>query len=232
MDFEARLEEFYRQVDLSDSDVVDIGAHTGRHALPLAELVGPKGIVHAFEPIPVIRAQFCANLHQHGCNNVVVYPFALSDHAGLSKFTYVPSLPEESGLKRRHIYNAEPGVVQEIEVKIERLDDVLASTHIRLIKMDVEGGELDVLKGSLQILRSSRPIVLFECGAASFLTYHNKPEEIFDIFSSNGYQIFSVIGTRMTSAAEFSHASHAQAFWDYVALHRSEVSLGNLLYND
>jgi FkbM family methyltransferase len=232
MDFEAKLEEFYEQLDLRNATIVDVGAHVGRHAIPFAKQVGARGTVHAFEPIPTIRTQLCSKLVEQDCNNVIIYPFALSDRPGLSKFTYIPNLPEESGLKRRHIYNAEPKDVQEIEVKVECLDDVLPTSHIRVIKMDVEGGELDVLRGSTRTLRSSRPIVLFECGAACFLGYHDEPGKIFDIFASNDYEIFSVIGTRMATAQEFELASRTQAFWDYIAVHRSEVDLGKLLHNN
>jgi FkbM family methyltransferase len=229
MDFEAKLEAFYQQINLLSSNVVDIGAHIGRHAIPLAKRVGLRGTVHSFEPIPLIRRKFCLNLEEQGCNNVVVYPFALSDHTGISKFTYVPNLPEESGLKQRHTYNAEPLGIQEIEVKIERLDDICLDSKIRLIKMDVEGGELDALKGSQMILRSSRPIVLFECGAASFLNYHDKPSDIFEIFTSNEYEIYSILGTRIATAEEFHSATHAQNFWDYIALHRSDSEFSKLL---
>ena len=55
MDFEAKLEAFYNQLDLDGTTIIDIGAHIGRHAIPLAKKIGPAGLLYAFEPIPLIR---------------------------------------------------------------------------------------------------------------------------------------------------------------------------------
>lgn len=217
MDFEALLEAFYRQLDLSGKEVVDVGAHVGRHALPLAEKVGKRGIVHAFEPIPVIRGRFVANAVTANANNVVVYPFALSQTNGLAEFQYIPNLPEESGLKARHVYNAVPDPVQLIPVQQHRLDDLLPAARVGFMKIDIEGGELDMLGGAVNTLAKSRPIVAFECGAASFLGYHDRPQDIFQLFADNDYLVYSIHGDVVETAEAFREASYAQIFWDYIA---------------
>lgn len=218
MDYEAMLEAFYRRLELKGADVVDIGAHSGRHTVPLSNLVGIDGTCYAFEPIPAIRKLLAENIAAKGLNNTVILPFALSEKTGVAEFTFVPNLPEESGLKKRHTYNAKPSGFQQIPVKVRRLDEVLpASAKIRFIKIDVEGGELDVLRGSLKVLDTDRPIVAFECGAAAFLGYHESPDEIFEIFRSRGYNVFSITGLHMPGVEEFRKASFAQSFWDYVA---------------
>lgn len=230
MDFEAMLEEFYNQLDLDGTTVIDIGANIGRHAIPLAKKVGVRGVVHAFEPIPLIRSHLSENLFLAELNNVVVYPFALANESGVADFNYIPNLPEESGLKKRHIYNAVPSEYKLIKVGVFRLDDLIPlKNKISFIKIDVEGGELDVLRGATGLLESSRPIVAFECGAASFLGYHETPEEIFNLFSSLGYQVYSITGEHMTGALAFNKASHAQNFWDYIALPRGLEGLAGLL---
>lgn len=232
MDFEAKLEVFYKQLDLNGTTVIDIGAHVGRHAIPLAHKVGVRGLVYAFEPIPVIRSRLCENLIACGLNNVAVYPFALSSERGVSDFNYIPNLPEESGLKKRHIYNAVPSEFQKIKVGVFRLDDLIPLKNtISFVKIDVEGGELDVLRGAKELLESSRPIVAFECGASSFKGYHETPDEIFNIFSNLGYQIFSIIGQQISDVACFSEATHAQTAWDYIAFPRGKEKLSKLLTN-
>jgi FkbM family methyltransferase len=230
MDFEKKLEEFYNCMDLTGATVIDIGAHIGRHAIPLAKKVGMTGFLYAFEPIPVIRNCLTENLWSSGLNNVAVYPFALSSKRGVSEFNYVPNLPEESGLKKRHLYNGVPSEFQKIEVGVFRLDDLIPSRNkISFIKIDVEGGELDVLQGASELLESSQPIVAFECGAGSFLGYHKTPEAIFKIFSSLEYKIFSITGERIIDAEAFSKASYAQNFWDYVALPFGKEGLSKFL---
>lgn len=73
MDYEGLLEAFYSRLPLNGSTVIDVGAHTGRHAIPLATLVGASGIVHAFEPIPEIRGQLAQNLESASVNNALSF---------------------------------------------------------------------------------------------------------------------------------------------------------------
>jgi FkbM family methyltransferase len=232
MDFEAKLEAFYNQLDLDGTTIIDIGAHIGRHAIPLAKKIGPAGLLYAFEPIPLIRNRLNENIYASGLNNVVVLPFALSTKREVADFTYVPNLPEESGLKERRIYNDIPSEFQKIKVGVFQLDDLIPlGSKVSFLKIDVEGGELDVFLGASNLLESTRPIVAFECGAASFLGYHEAPDRIFDIFDALGYQIFAITGERILTKEIFSKATYAQNFWDYIAFPFGKEELAGLLKN-
>ncbi len=233
MNYEAKLETFYTRLPLGGTVVVDVGAHKGRHAIPLSKLVGMDGVCYAFEPIPSIREVLAANISAQALNNTVIFPFALGEANRLAEFNFIPNLPEESGLKKRAIYNAEPSEFQQISVKVCRLDDVLPSVeNVKFIKMDVEGGELDVLRGSIKILDCSRPVVAFECGAAGYLGYSANPDEIFEIFSSRGYSIFSITGIRIENTHDFRRETTAQQFWDYIAFPEIQPALAALLTAD
>ena len=232
MDFEAKLEAFYNQLDLDGTTIIDIGAHIGRHAIPLAKKIGPAGLLYAFEPIPLIRNRLNENIYVSGLNNVVVLPFALSTKREVADFTYIPNLPEESGLKERRIYNDVPSEFQKIKVGVFQLDDLIPlGSKVSFLKIDVEGGELDVFLGAGKLLASSRPIVAFECGAASFLGYHEAPDRIFNIFHALGYQIFAITGGRMLTKEVFSKSSYAQNFWDYIAFPFGKEHLAKCLAN-
>lgn len=233
MDFEAKLEKFYTQMYLAGSTVIDIGAHVGRHAIPLAKKIGPEGLLYAFEPIPAVRNRLHENLISEGLNNVAIYPFALSDKRLISDFNFIPNLPEESGLNKRHIYNGVPSEFQILKVGVFRLDDLIPPKNaVSFIKIDVEGAELDVLRGATELLESSRPVVAFECGAASFLGYHQNPEILFHLFSSLGYQIFSIIGQPMVDAETFVKATYAQNSWDYISLPPGKEELAKFLNSE
>jgi FkbM family methyltransferase len=226
------IDTFYKKIDLKGSQVIDIGAHTGRHSIPLAAMVGSAGLVYCFEPVPVIRRVLCENIYLAGLHNVVVYPFALSDKSGLSNFKYVHNLPQESGLKNRHAYNGDPGEIEDIKVHMFKLDEVMSISvreKVRLIKIDVQGGELDVIRGAKNLIYASKPIVTFECGAASFLSYTSDPSEIYLTLSSFGYEIYSILGDQILTVAQFKEATFRQAFWDYVALPSGTSALASLL---
>lgn len=197
--------------------MVDVGAQTGRHTVPLAKLVGPRGMVHAFEPIPSIRLQLAGRLASEAIHNTVLYPFALSSSDQEVEFHYIPAAPEESGIKARQTYNSAEMTPELIKLQVKKFDD-LFSTPFDFIKIDIEGDELDMLAGASRNIERSRPVVAFECGANAFLTYHDRPEEIFDFFEKRGFEVWSIMGDRIEDAASFRAASHAQQFWDYIAL--------------
>lgn len=218
-DFEGMLREFYESLDLDDAVAIDVGAHTGLHAVPLARCVGENGLVLAFEPVPHIRRQLVQRCIDGDVQNVAVYPFALSDRDGQSEFNFVPNLPEEGGLKQRKQYNARPSSIEQIRVAIHRLDSLApCNLVVKFLKIDVEGGELDVLRGAVGLLERDRPVVAFECGAASFLGYHNEPEAIFNLLRELDYRVFTIHGDEVTDAESFRAASFAQQYWDYLAL--------------
>lgn len=218
MDYEGLLEAFYRRLPLDGATVIDVGAHTGRHAIPLATQVGVGGVVHAFEPIPEIRNQLVQNLEQAEINNVVVYPFALASKPAEVQFHYIPNLPQESGIKARHTYNSPTDPPKLLKLYAHTLDDVFPNSHVAFIKIDIEGGELDMLEGAGRTLTMSRPVVSFECGAASFLGYHDRPQDLFRLFHDRGYALYTIVGDRIPDEQAFREAAHAQAVWDYVAL--------------
>ncbi|MBB6309142.1 FkbM family methyltransferase [Xanthobacter tagetidis] len=230
MDYEAMLETFYRGLDLTNQLVVDVGGHVGRHAFPLSELVGGNGTVFIFEPLPQARHQLYLEIISRGVVNAVVFPFALSSTSGITDFFYIPNLPGESGLKERAIYNDVPSDIIKLSVATRRLDDLVPSSmSVAFLKIDAEGGELDILRGAATMIGTSRPIVAFECGAASFLSYHDTPEDIFEIFAANNYSVFSITGTLVDDHESFRTYSHAQHFWDYIAIPNEKRHLADSL---
>jgi FkbM family methyltransferase len=231
IDYEELLEEFYRKLDLRDQLVVDIGGHLGRHAFPLAEMVGTaRGTVFAFEPLPDIRNRFLTEIAERGVTNIVVFPFALSNVDGLADFCFIPNNPGESGLKERRVYNDAPSEIVQITVGVRRLDDLVPERRkVAFLKIDAEGAEWDILKGSREMIKDSRPIVAFECGAASFLSYHDSPEDIFDLFANLNYLVFSITGVKVDEREKFRKLSHEQKFWDYIALPEEKSHLSTIL---
>lgn len=229
MDYEGLLEAFYTRLPLDASIVIDVGAHTGRHAIPLAALVGTAGVVHAFEPIPEIRRQLTQNLESAEVNNVVVYPFALASKPAEVQFHYIPNLPQESGINARYTYNSPTDPPKILKLYAHSLDDVFPNTQVAFIKIDIEGGELDMLEGSSRTLTFSRPIVSFECGAASFLGYHDRPQDLFRLFHNRGYAIYSIVGNQIADEHAFREASHAQEVWDYVAVPFEKADLAHFI---
>jgi FkbM family methyltransferase len=162
-----------------NSNCIDIGCHKGE-ILNLMLKYSPEGNHYAFEPIPYLFEEL-KNKYNKKDN---IFPYALSDKSGETTFQYVKNAPAYSGIKRRR-YDISNPEIEEIKVELKTLDEIIPSNEkIHLIKIDVEGGEFGVLKGAKNLLKSNKPIVIFECGMGASDFYGTKPKDIFNYISN------------------------------------------------
>jgi FkbM family methyltransferase len=173
-----------------DSCCVDVGAHSGG---VLGEIVrvAPHGRHIAYEPLPHLADRLKAAFPQ-----VDVRCAALSDHAGESSFARVRAAEPWSGLVFRPLPgNVEPDV-EEITVKLEALDEALPAGYVPdLVKIDVEGGEEQVMRGAMRTLREHKPLVIFEHGYGAANAYGTEPDDIFGlVVGEAGLRIFDLDG--------------------------------------
>ncbi|MFT5602247.1 MAG: FkbM family methyltransferase [Flavobacteriales bacterium] len=143
----------------SDSNCVDVGCHKGEILQDILKL-SPNGKHFAFEPIP----EMFENLKDKFGDRATLSSEAVSDRTGSTSFNWVKNAPAYSGLKER-IYAVDTPDIQKVEVELDTLENVIpADVKIDFLKIDVEGGEFDVIKGGLQKLKKDQPVIVFECG--------------------------------------------------------------------
>ncbi|MCR6638472.1 MAG: FkbM family methyltransferase [Sporocytophaga sp.] len=107
----------------------------------------------------------------------------------MSTFNYVVSNPSYSGIKKRS-YDRANEVDTEITVETIPLDMVIPENYkIDFIKIDVEGGEFQVLKGAVDSITKFKPIIIFEHGIGASDHYGTKPEEVFNLLANCNLQI-------------------------------------------
>jgi FkbM family methyltransferase len=137
---------------------LDIGANIGYYTLLGARCVGTSGKVLALEPDPEVNAILRQNLEANSIDNVQVVHGAASRTCGHVRFGRAISSSYSSGL---YCENA----VNWIEVPGYSLDALVAESRIgvvNLVKLDVEGAEVEALEGMTQILSVDRPKVMME----------------------------------------------------------------------
>lgn len=155
------------------STTIDAGANVGDFSRRLAQLSG-EGLVLAFEPQALPRTVHSMAGYFRKPANIIVFPFALGHPAGMAGDRLVELKIPIKGNKRigvglAHIGN-EADLASRFEIKRElvavfSLDEIMARVEcapVSLIKIDVEGGELDVLRGGIETLRTHRPAILCE----------------------------------------------------------------------
>jgi len=170
-------------------NAIDIGAHTGEI---LAEflIASPTGKHVAIEPIP----ELASHLRKTFGDRCTIHACALSDQAGEASFQIFRADKAYSGLRRRDTGNKK-AEFDEVTVPLHRLDDIISQDHsIDLIKIDVEGGEFDVLRGAEAILRRNHPLLIFECGLGASEYYGTTPEDLFDFLAKLNYSLRTLPG--------------------------------------
>jgi FkbM family methyltransferase len=177
--------EVMKRVLKRDSNCVDVGCHKGDILRAILN-VAPDGTHYAFEPIPILFDALKVEFPSVHTLNI-----ALSDVKGRASFQYVTSNPGYSGLKRRQ-YDREDETVEEIFTQTAPLDSILpADFHVDFLKIDVEGGELQVLQGAVKTIVRCRPTIVFEHGLGAADYYGVRPEFIYDVLSGDcGMSIF------------------------------------------
>lgn len=163
---------------------VDVGAHIGS-VIGEAARHSP-GPVIAFEAIPA-KAAYLAQRYPA----VTIHNVALLDHAGEMRFFVDNAESGFSSLATRE------GNVTEITVKVARMDAILTGEDVDMIKIDVEGAELGVLRGAEGVIARCRPVIMFESGPESVMGYTK--EALWRWFDEHDYQVW--LPDRITRAA-------------------------------
>ncbi|MEL7239106.1 MAG: FkbM family methyltransferase, partial [Planctomycetota bacterium] len=166
--YELDTDRLLRKLVRPGMTFVDAGANIGYFSLRVAQLVGPAGRVHAFEPDPVNRQRLLDNLDRNGLiDRVTVHAVALSEEqATLTFHRPADNTSRNHGESGR--FPANDGETVAFDVKAERLDTIVTSADV--MKMDIEGSEVHALRGATKLLATSPPKIVLEHNpdAASF----------------------------------------------------------------
>ena len=139
------------------STVIDVGANIGYNTIRAARRAGPHGRVVALEPTPDNLAVLRQNLAASGLANVVVEAVAAGRAAGTRDF-FVRG--ERSAVNSLFPDSCYAQVTDVLRVRVVPLDELVDAADV--IKIDVEGAELDVLEGMTRLLRSPRARLIVE----------------------------------------------------------------------
>lgn len=141
---------------------IDVGANVGQYTKRFSDLVGPRGRVLAFEPVPATFALLAANAERFAHGNVSLFNAAVSDQLQVLGMA-IPRFP--TGLQNyyeAHLTGAADAGVQVLTVSLDALS---IAQKVALIKIDAEGHEAHVLAGMWQLIERSRPVLIIETGS-------------------------------------------------------------------
>jgi FkbM family methyltransferase len=167
--------------------LIDIGANFGLHTLYAAKLLRNEGRVFAFEPVASNLNLLEKHIALNGLNeSITVVSKAVSNSQETSLSFYLPS--EEMTVTAS--FNRTGENLLKIEVENTRLDDYWESVNlpIKLIKIDVEGAELEVLRGAEKVLKKWHPILVMEVHGFALPDFGSTIQDLTNFLMNLGYQ--------------------------------------------
>ena len=177
--FESEV-ELFRQMCRPGDVVIDCGANIGTHTLAFANLVGPNGRVYAFEAQRIIHQTLCANVALNSLDNVETIHAAVGAQNGEMR---LGDLRQDVQINYGGApLDKIPGMVR---TPVTALDSHLIDLpRLRMIKVDVEGMELDVLRGATELMKKFRPGLYVENDRP------DKSEELIEFLRAHNYRAY------------------------------------------
>ncbi len=215
--FEQHLSALYHAVLRPGAIAIDGGANTGVHTLQMGQAVRPGGLVIAIEPVPELLARLDTRWREYRMPEDLIrrLPYGLSNAAGEADFYQVidPIQHELSGLRNRHFLKDRP--VQTIRVELTTLDLVCKDLdRLDFLKLDLEGAEMDALRGGMRTLTRLRPVVTLEQDQYSPQYFSYTWDQLLEYFAALDYELYDLFGQRYTEPSLFEQC----AVWDFVGL--------------
>ena len=194
---------FFQSLDLKGATVFDVGGFQGLLTMFFARLA--KQVV-VFEPNPSSRKRLLENLALNRFTNIVVRPVGVGEAAGELELVFDPLMPGGASANRDvagQIRSSSEDLHVE-RMQIVSLDDEVAggASAPAFVKIDVEGMELNVLKGMRKIMRSAQPSIYIEMHGATMEEKKANARAVVAELEQGGYMNIRHIesGAKITSA--------------------------------
>jgi len=174
--------------------VFDIGANIGFFSLLSASLAGAAGRVEAFEPVPSSAAAVQANASLNHLSNIHVHSVAVAEHPGAAQLC----VPVEPSWAHLEVHGRHPSADFELSVPVISIDTEIAEGRLPVpdvVKIDVEGQEVAVLRGMRQTLATHEPVIICEL--------HESNADVLALVGELGYAVSNLQGT--TAVAQAGH---------------------------
>ena len=193
--------------------IIDVGCNIGYVLMNMAKIAGPEGKVFGFEPSPETFAKLQRNLEINHFNNITVTHAALGNVPG--KAVSYPVRDSNLGMNKIRLVSNEdlPDVVPVFT--LDSFCEAEKLTRVDVIKIDVEGYELNVLKGSLTTLRKFRPYLFIEISCQNLSYQNSSPEKLLELLRAEGYIIQRAIDGRIIMP---SHVLEKDCHFDILAV--------------
>lgn len=188
-DYEKENYEVLQQELKPGMDVIDIGAHIGLFSVICSQLTKGEGKIICCEPTPGTFNLLQRTLKINNCRNVTPLQVAVSERLGSA--TFFISIENEGNNSNSLVGDHPLQQTTGYEVTLETIDHIIETYSLSpgIIKIDVEGAELDALKGGLKSFKACKPQLILGLHPAAIQRKGDSLEAIWDLLPSVPYKI-------------------------------------------
>jgi len=175
--------------------IIEAGANNGSETILFGSIVGKKGKVYAFEPVPHIIKRLKINAILNDFDNIIdIVPNALGNKADDIKF-YISDLTiANQGMSSKFNYALAKHFIYIKQITLDQFFSEKQLERFDFLKMDVQGGELDLLEGGLESIRKFKPIILTEAATEELKSAGKSIKDLWIKLNELGYNIFYCSG--------------------------------------
>jgi FkbM family methyltransferase len=180
--------QYFERFVQTNWHIADVGANQGIYTLFFSRLA-PLGSVYAFEPDPSLFASLKENMRRNGANNLSLFNVAAASQT--AKLSLRPGLLNRGD---NRIVGAERLAFDAIEVDAIALDGAIPDLKLDLLKIDVQGFEVEVLRGAKKLLQTNpNLLILIEFWPHGLRNAGSEPEELLEILRNAGFSLFRLL---------------------------------------
>jgi FkbM family methyltransferase len=168
---------------------IDCGANAGFYSVFANDVMSGKGVVVAIEANPALLPQLDANFRANGIDRPAIHA-AVTLRPGVARLFVPDQMDVVGGLRRTPSFGsgasshvAVPGITIDHVVVAEKLSSV------DMIKIDIEGGEMDALRSAEQTVRTFRPILIVEYSSTNWPEYGATPDDLRRLCAAWNYEV-------------------------------------------
>lgn len=188
-DYEKENCAFLQRMLKPGMDIIDIGAHIGFFSVVFSQLTKKSGRIVCIEPTPGTFQYLLQTLKINHCENVTPVQAAVSDQLGNATF-FISE--EYEGNNSNSLVDKNPLLdMKGYEVRLETIDNIVKTYSLKpsFIKIDVEGAELDALRGGLSTFAEYKSSLILGLHPAAIKRKGDSLEAIWDLLINAGYRI-------------------------------------------
>ena len=194
--------------------VFDVGANVGFYSLYWALHLAPGGSVHAFEPVPSTFSWLRRNVALNNLEGVIrANNFGLADEAKKVSM-FMPGFTGSGAASMKNLHPEEATI--EVEVRFDTLDEYFSANklcRLDLVKADVEGSEMFVLRGGRKTIEQFRPLIFLELLRKWSKPFGYHPNDVIGMLGEIGYRCFTFGEKRLVPFHEMNEETIEKGFF-------------------